>query len=186
MTVVGSFCGPANFVSSSDSNTAVLDPGATWTYTCTVTPDNTTAKTVTFVDNATANGVSAVSPPTTPAPVEHAKAKVKVKAGPGPCGISVAVSPNPLVETGQSEVHAVVQVEACAAFAGDKVNIASPQLAASCAAGIAFGTLQPGAHRPPRSRWSWTTTATPRSASTASTAPRGRASSSPTSPRPPI
>ena len=146
VTVVGSFCGPASFVSSSDSNTAVLDPGATWTYTCTVTPDNTTAKTVTFVDNATANGVSAVSPPTTAAPVEHAKAKVKVKAGPGPCGISVAVSPNPLVETGQSEVHAVVQVEACAAFAGDKVNIASPQLAASCAAGIAFGTLQPGAH----------------------------------------
>ncbi|MGH9016436.1 MAG: hypothetical protein ACRDY1_01695, partial [Acidimicrobiales bacterium] len=145
VTVTGSFCGPATFVSSSDNDTAILDPGATWTYTCTVTPDNTTAKTVVFFDVATANGVSAVSSGTV-APVEHAKARVKVKAGPGPCGIAVAVSPSPLVETGQSEVHAVVQVEACAAFAGDKVNIASSQLAASCTGGLAFGTLQPGAH----------------------------------------
>jgi hypothetical protein len=59
------------------------------------------------------------------------------------CGISVTVSPNPLVETGASEVHAVVQVEACAKFAGDKVSIDSTQLKNTCQT-LAFGSLQPG------------------------------------------
>ena len=142
VAVTGSLCGPATFVSSSNNDAAVLDPGATWIYTCTYTPDNKTAKVEKFVDMATATGTSVVTG--LPAPLETAKATVKVRPGPGPCGIAVAVSPNPLVETGQSEVHAVVQVEACAAFAGDLVMISSPQLAASCAAGIAFSTLQPG------------------------------------------
>ena len=108
-------------------------PGPRGSITCTFTPDNKTAKIEKFIDVATATGTSVVTG--LPAPAETAKAKVKVKPGPGPCGISVAVSPNPLVETGQSEVHAVVQVEACPVFAGDAVNIASPQLAASCARG---------------------------------------------------
>jgi hypothetical protein len=142
--VTGSLCGPATFVSSSNSDTAVLDPGTTWIYTCTYTPDNKTAKVEKFVDDATATGTSVVSG--LPAPLETASAKFKVREGPGPCGIAVAVSPNPLVETGQSEVHAVVQVEACAGFAGDLVNISSPQLTASCAGGITFATLQPGVH----------------------------------------
>jgi hypothetical protein len=59
------------------------------------------------------------------------------------CGISVTVSPNPLVETGASEVQAVVQVEACAKFAGDKVSIDSTQLKNTCQT-LAFGSLQPG------------------------------------------
>ena len=46
--------------------------------------------------------------------------------------ITVKVDPNPLVETGQSEVHAVIQVETNPSFAGDYVNIDSSQLEASC------------------------------------------------------
>ena len=79
------------------------------------------------------------------APPETAKVTVKVKPGPPPCGIAVTVSPNPLTETGQSEVHAVVQVEACPSFAGDTVNIDTSQLANSCDT-VSFGTLQPGVH----------------------------------------
>jgi len=58
--------------------------------------------------------------------------------------ITVAVSPNPLVETGQSEVHAVVEVETNPSFAGDEVNIDSSQLKASCLHGITFENLQNG------------------------------------------
>jgi hypothetical protein len=61
----------------------------------------------------------------------------------------VTVSPNgpgdPLVETGQSEVHAVVEVETSPSFSGDVVNIDSSQLAATCGGAILFGSLQPGA-----------------------------------------
>ena len=46
--------------------------------------------------------------------------------------ITVTVDPNPLVETGQSEIWGVVQVETSPSFAGDKVNIDSSQLQASC------------------------------------------------------
>jgi len=65
--------------------------------------------------------------------------------------ISVTVSPNttldPLVETGQSEIHAVVQVETLSSFAGDVVNISSSQLVASCNT-LSFETIQAGL--PPR------------------------------------
>src|ERR1700722_12779711 len=59
-----------------------------------------------------------------------------------PVQITVEVDPNPLVETGQSEVHAVVQVETLPNFAGDTVNIDSSQLDASCHNGITFETIQ--------------------------------------------
>ena len=141
VTVVGSLCGPATFVKSSDGNTTVLEPKATWTYTCTITLTNTGKKTITVTDVATAKGTDQATMKA--APVETAMASVKVKPVTG-CGLSVTVSPDPLVETGMSEVHAVVQVEACASFAGDTVNIVSQQLGESCTA-ISFGSLQPGA-----------------------------------------
>jgi len=53
-------------------------------------------------------------------------------SGAGTDPIVVSVSPNPLVETGQSEIHAVIQVETSPAFAGDPVLISSSQLLASC------------------------------------------------------
>jgi hypothetical protein len=53
--------------------------------------------------------------------------------GPSSPQIKVTVSPNPLVETGQSEVHGVVEVEALPAYAGDNVTLQSSQLQASCA-----------------------------------------------------
>jgi len=62
------------------------------------------------------------------------------KGGPPPL-ITVTVDPNPLVETGQSEVHAVVQVETSPSFAGDEVNIDSSQLEASCST-LTFENLQ--------------------------------------------
>jgi hypothetical protein len=46
--------------------------------------------------------------------------------------IQVTVSPNPIIETGVSEIHAVVQVEAQPAFANDNVFIYSQQLVNSC------------------------------------------------------
>lgn len=65
---------------------------------------------------------------------------------PTPPPLSVTVSPGsaaqPLVETGQSEVYAVVEVETSSSFAGDTVNISSSQLDAVCAGGITFETLQ--------------------------------------------
>ncbi len=69
--------------------------------------------------------------------------------GGAPQSISVSVAPNgaadPLVETGQSEIHAVVEVETSPSFAGDVVNIDSSQLAATCGGAVLFGSLQPGA-----------------------------------------
>jgi len=64
------------------------------------------------------------------------------KGGPPPL-ITVTVDPNPLVETGQSEIHAVVQVETSPSFAGDEVNIDSSQLEASCQT-LTFENLQAG------------------------------------------
>jgi hypothetical protein len=49
--------------------------------------------------------------------------------------IQVTVDPNPVIETGVSEIHAVIQVEAQPAFANDPVFIYSQQLINSCAAG---------------------------------------------------
>jgi len=59
------------------------------------------------------------------------------KAGGGGTGgsgpnIIVTIAPNPLIETGTSQVHAIVQVEALPAFAGDPVFIYSQQLNNSC------------------------------------------------------
>ncbi len=64
--------------------------------------------------------------------------------GGAPVQITVVAAPNPLVETGQSEVHAVIQVETLPNFAGDAVNIDSSQLQASCLGGIDFENLQNG------------------------------------------
>jgi len=52
--------------------------------------------------------------------------------GSGDPSIIVTVAPNPLIETGSSEIHAVVQVETSPAFAGDPVFIYSQQLINSC------------------------------------------------------
>jgi uncharacterized repeat protein (TIGR01451 family) len=148
VTVTGSSCGPATFVTSSDSNTTTLDTGATWTFTCTETLTNTGTTTITVTDSATATGMANG----TAAPPETASASVKVKPGPpSTCGIGVTISPNPLVETGESEVHAVIQVSDCSQYAGDTVSISSSQLASSCGSGINFVSLQPGAK--PGSGW---------------------------------
>ena len=62
--------------------------------------------------------------------------------GPPPV-ITVQVDPNPLVETGPSEVLGVIQVETSPSFAGDPVDISSSQLAASCGANsLVFDDLQ--------------------------------------------
>ncbi|MGH9016620.1 MAG: hypothetical protein ACRDY1_02620 [Acidimicrobiales bacterium] len=55
--------------------------------------------------------------------------------------ITLQIDPEPVVETGQSEVHAVLQVESLPSFAGDVVDVSSSQLSASCA-NIDFQTLQ--------------------------------------------
>jgi hypothetical protein len=48
--------------------------------------------------------------------------------------ILVTVSPNPLIETGVSEIHAVVQVEAREVYGGMSVDIESQQLEFACSA----------------------------------------------------
>ena len=139
VTVSGSLCGPATFESSSDGNDTTLDPKATWKFTCTTTLTNTGgAVNKVETDNATANGMDALFK--VPEPTEYASVRVTVSPG---C-LSLDVNPSPLVETGASEVHGVIQVEACAIFGGDKVNIDSSQLDASCRGGITFENLQNG------------------------------------------
>ena len=59
-------------------------------------------------------------------------------AGANPAPIMVQIDPNPLVETGQSVVTAIVQVETSPSLAGDTVNVSSTQLLAACAGGLAF------------------------------------------------
>lgn len=58
--------------------------------------------------------------------------------------ITVQVDPNPLPEVGQSEVYAVIQVEASPSFAGDPVLVSSSQLAASCFTVSYIGTVNVG------------------------------------------
>jgi len=53
--------------------------------------------------------------------------------GGGTAPITVQVDPNPLVETFESNVAAVVQVETSPSYAGDTVAIEAPQLFDSCA-----------------------------------------------------
>lgn len=55
--------------------------------------------------------------------------------------MAVQVDPNPLVETGQSYVYATVQVETSASFAGDPVDISSPQLSAVCEGAVVFTAI---------------------------------------------
>ena len=62
----------------------------------------------------------------------HASAKLKI-----------TVSPNPLVETGQTEMHAVIQVSAGPGSAGKQVLISSPRLESACGGTITFQNLQP-------------------------------------------
>jgi hypothetical protein len=66
-----------------------------------------------------------------------------------PVQITVQVDPQPVVETGQSEVHVVIQVESLPSFAGDDVNIDSSQLDASCIT-LSFENLQPPSGIQPR------------------------------------
>jgi len=54
---------------------------------------------------------------------------------------TLTIAPNPLVETGQSEVHAVVEFEDLTA-ADQKVDINSSQLSAACGGTITFSDLQ--------------------------------------------
>lgn len=70
--------------------------------------------------------------------------------GPGTAPIVVTVSPNPLVETGQSEIKAIIQVETSPSFAGDLVDISSSQLLASCMGGVQYESLQGGSTAGPR------------------------------------
>src|ERR1700728_1831280 len=62
--------------------------------------------------------------------------------------IQVSVSPNPIIETGVSEIHAIVQVSAQVAFANDPVFIYSQQLLNSCES-VEFLENVPPAPAPP-------------------------------------
>jgi uncharacterized membrane protein YgcG len=62
--------------------------------------------------------------------------------GGAPPTMTAAVSPNPLVETGQSEIHAIIQVETSPLLAGAVVTIDSAQLAAVCMGGSEITNLQ--------------------------------------------
>jgi hypothetical protein len=67
---------------------------------------------------------------------------------PPPPTITVTVDPNgtsSLVETGNSEIYAVVQVETSPSLSDAIVDINSQQLANSCGGAILFGSLQPTA-----------------------------------------
>jgi hypothetical protein len=63
--------------------------------------------------------------------------------GGAPVQIQVTASPNPLVETGQSEIHSIIQVETLPSFAGDVVSISSSQLVASCE-NVFYTTIEDG------------------------------------------
>jgi hypothetical protein len=56
-------------------------------------------------------------------------------AGANPAPITIQIDPNPLVETGESDVAFTVQVETSPSFAGDAVTVSSPQLFAACMSG---------------------------------------------------
>ena len=76
VTVTGSSCGPATLVSSTNSDTTLLDPGATWTFTCTETLTNTTTSPVIVTDNASVTGTDTADGNAGPA--ESASATVTV------------------------------------------------------------------------------------------------------------
>jgi hypothetical protein len=58
--------------------------------------------------------------------------------------IIVTAAPNPLVETGESEVHVVIQVSTSPSLARDPVLIDSSQLDSSCSGPIAPGAIGTG------------------------------------------
>jgi hypothetical protein len=64
--------------------------------------------------------------------------------GGGAPAITVTVSPNPLVETAESEVHAVIQVTTSPSLAGDPVLIDSSQLDSSCSGPVFPGAVGTG------------------------------------------
>ena len=77
---------------------------------------------------------------------KHAKNAACKNAGGAATGggtdpITVTAVPNPLVETGQSEVDAVIQVSTSPAYAGDTVLISSSQLDSSCFGGVKFFSI---------------------------------------------
>src|SRR5580658_10485130 len=61
--------------------------------------------------------------------------------GADPAPITVQIDPNPLVETAESEITAVVQVETSPSFAGDAVTVSSSQLMGSCFGGVDWFAL---------------------------------------------
>jgi len=65
---------------------------------------------------------------------------------PGP--MTLQIDPNPLVETGQSEVAAIIQVETSPSLAGDKVIISSSQLASACTGLTEFAQIAAGGNNP--------------------------------------
>ena len=91
VTVTGSFCGAATFVSSSNGDTTLLDPGATWTFAC------SKVVTAAVTDNATANDTDNVDG--LAAPTETASASVTVTNP--TTSLTETVSPAP-VRTGTS------------------------------------------------------------------------------------
>ncbi len=72
VTVSGSICGSATYVSGDTNTNGILDPGETWVYTC----SHTFSTSGSFTDNATATGTDTVD--TLAAPTENASAKVTV------------------------------------------------------------------------------------------------------------
>jgi hypothetical protein len=79
--VTGSYCGTATFVSSSNGDTKTLDPGATWTYTCSKKVSSQENGPSSVTDNATATGTDTVTGQA--APPETASVTVKLSRG---CG----------------------------------------------------------------------------------------------------
>lgn len=79
----------------------------------------------------------------------HSGGRTGSGTGGVPAPITVQIDPNPLVETSESLVAAVIQVETSPSFAGDAVNISSSQLQTSCTlGGTLFANLQ-GVVAPP-------------------------------------
>jgi hypothetical protein len=70
--------------------------------------------------------------------------------GGAPAPLVVSVQPNPLVETGPSEIHAVIQIEAALAFADAQVTVSSQQLINDCGTNtVQYVTNAGGGGRPP-------------------------------------
>lgn len=76
-----------------------------------------------------------------PKKAAHVAACASTTSGGGGSDPSLTVAPSPLIETGQSEVEAVVEFLDPAA-ADAQVEISSPQLSGSCMGGITFKDLQ--------------------------------------------